>query len=98
MTRPEWLFAFSILGLLASLKFAEVWTQPRVALGILVGMVVLGVFVAMHHQVGLTLSRPDNIPIVITLAALGFLYWLALRQGVLNDKRIEAGEPPKEAE
>ena len=50
-----------------------------------------------HEQAKKTLSLPDNIPIVIVLAALGFLYWLSLRQAVRNDRLIAAGEPPREA-
>jgi hypothetical protein len=56
---------------------------------------------------GLSLTDPqfaavatdaDNIPIVAFLYILGGLLWLALRQAVENDQRIEKGLPPNEAE
>jgi hypothetical protein len=34
LSRPEVLFFVSIAGLLASLKFAHVWTKPPIALAI----------------------------------------------------------------
>ena len=98
LTRPEILFGISIVLLLASIQLAEVWTKPKIALPIALVFVVAGVLASRNEQVKDVLSKPDNIPIVIVLAALAFLYWLALRQAVQNDARIEAGEPPKEAE
>jgi hypothetical protein len=98
LTRPEVLFFGAILGLVLAFKFAEVWTKPPVALGIGLALVAFGVFAAMHHhQVRESLRKPDNIPIVMVLGLLYFLFWLAMRQAVLNDRRLEAGEPPKEA-
>jgi hypothetical protein len=97
LSRPEVLFFVAIAGLLASLKWAHVWTRPPVALALAAGLVVFAVVAAQHEQVQKTMSLPDNIPIVIVLAALGFLYWLALRQAVRNDELIAAGEPPREA-
>ena len=97
LTDPKILFFVSIVLFLASIQFAKVWTQPKVAAGLGVFLVAFGFYAASHHQVGLTLSKPDNIPIIIVLALLGFLYWLALRQAVLNDALIAAGEPPREA-
>jgi hypothetical protein len=97
LSRPEVLFFVSIVVLALSIKFAEVWTRPPVALGIAAFLVVFSVVAAQHPQVAYSLNLPDNIPIVIVLVALGFLYWLALRQAVRNDRRIAAGEPPQEA-
>ena len=97
LTDPKILFFVSIILLLASIQFAKVWTKPKVALGIAAFLVAFGCFAATHHQVGVTLSKPDNIPIIIIIAVLGFLYWLSLRQACLNDERIAAGEPPREA-
>jgi hypothetical protein len=97
LSRPEVLFFLSIATLVASLRFAHVWTQPKVALPLALLLVVFGIVSYAHPQVKATLALPDNIPIVIVLAALAFLYWLALRQAVLNDRRIAAGEPPAEA-
>jgi hypothetical protein len=97
LTDPRVLFFVSIALFLASIQFASVWTKPKVALGILAFLLVFGAYAATHKQVAETLSKPDNIPIVIIIAALGFLYWLAMRQAVQNDARLAAGQPPREA-
>src|SRR5262245_8993296 len=89
ITTPQYFFFIAIALFLASIQFAEVWTRPKVALGILAGLVLFVLYACTKHQIQLTLGRPDNIPIVIVLASLGFLYWLSMRQAVLNDKRIE---------
>lgn len=97
LTDPRVLFFVSIALFLASIQFASIWTRPPVALGIGAFLILFGVYAATHAPVAETLSKPDNIPIVIIIAALGFLYWLAMRQAVQNDARIAAGQPPKEA-
>jgi hypothetical protein len=98
LTDPRVLFFASILALILSFKFAELWTKPPIALGIGVALFAFGAWAAQHHpQVWETLRKPDNIPIVIVLVLLYFLFWLAMRQAVQNDRRLEAGEPPREA-
>jgi hypothetical protein len=42
------------------------------------------------------ITKPDNVPIVILIFSVGFTTWLALRMGVINDARMERGEPPVE--
>ncbi len=44
------------------------------------------------------ITLPDNIPIIILLVAIGFLTWFSIYQAANNDKRIEAGGIPIEAE
>ncbi len=98
LTRPEILFGVSVVLFLASIQFAEVWTRPKVALGIAAALVAFTAYGATKPQLAYNLARPDNLPILILIALLGFLYWLAMRQAVENDRLIEAGKPPKEAQ
>lgn len=44
------------------------------------------------------ITKPDNIPIIILLASVVFLTWLALHQAVINDERTKKGLPTIEAE
>lgn len=39
------------------------------------------------------ITKPDNVPIIILLASVVFLSWLALHQAVINDERTKRGEP-----
>ncbi len=43
-------------------------------------------------------TKPDNVPIVMLLAAVAFFGWLGLRQAVTNDERAARGEPNLQAE
>ncbi len=44
----------------------------------------------------LIVAKPDNVPITFVLFGVAFFTWFAMHQGVENDKRIGAGEPPLE--
>ncbi len=99
LTRPEMLFLLAVAGLVAAFRFAEVWTRPKVALGIGLGLLAFGVWAPIHHHgFARNLGKPDNIPIVMVVVLLYVLFWLAMRQAVENDRRIEEGRPPREAE
>ena len=37
------------------------------------------------------LTKPDNIPILLMVASVGFFSWLSLREGLKNDKLIKEG-------
>jgi hypothetical protein len=103
LTQPDILFALSIVLLCAMFKFAEVWTQPKVA-GLLGAFLVLLAIYSFcdwpgvsHAQFRASLSKPDNVPIVLILGSLAFFTWLSFRKGVLNDQRIAQNLPPVEA-
>ena len=42
------------------------------------------------------ISKEDNIPIVMLIVTVGFFTWLGMRKAVLNDERLDRGEPPLE--
>jgi len=97
LTGPVAFFFVSVILFLASVQFAEVWTRPKVAGGLAALLVLFVAYAATKPPVAATLAKADNLPIVIVVALLGFLYWLAMKQAVDNDRRIAAGEPPREA-
>ena len=41
-------------------------------------------------------AKPDNVPIVMLVLLLAFFTWLATYRAVINDDRMERGEPPLE--
>ncbi len=41
-------------------------------------------------------AKPDNVPIVMLVFLLAFFTWLGTSQAVINDRRMENGEPPME--
>jgi hypothetical protein len=42
-------------------------------------------------------AKPDNVPIVMLVLLLSFFTWLATYRAVINDDRMDRGEPPLEA-
>src|SRR6202795_5064051 len=77
------------------------WKRERVASNA-VGYGVLG-FLAVFFAFGtfdpnfrLIVTKPDNVPIVGLIFLLVFFIWYSIREGVLNDRRIAAGEGPIE--
>jgi len=46
----------------------------------------------------LIVGKPDNVPITAMLFVSTFVLWLALTQGVNNDRRAEQKLPPDEKE
>src|SRR4051794_5927861 len=90
---------FFILAVLALVVL--VWKRDRIAansvgyglLGLLGLFFVFGVFDANFR---LIVTKPDNVPIVGLIFMLVFFTWYSMREAVLNDRRIAAGEGPVE--
>ncbi len=40
-------------------------------------------------------TKPDNIPIGAMLVFVGFVFWIAIKQMVKNDRLIKAGKKEK---
>jgi hypothetical protein len=90
---------FFILALVSLVLM--VWKRERVASNrIGYGMIgVLGfffVFGAFDPNFRLIMTKPDNVPIIGLIFLLIFLTWFSMREAVLNDRRISAGEGPIE--
>jgi cytochrome b/b6/petD-like protein len=90
-------FFFVAVGLLALM----LWKRERIASSS-VGYGALG-FLTIFFAVGtfdpnfrLVVTKPDNVPIVGLIFLLVFFVWYSIREGVLNDRRIAAGEGPIE--
>jgi hypothetical protein len=78
-----------------------VWKREAVAsnatgygsLGFLGLFFVFGIF---DPNFRLIVTKPDNVPIVGLIFLLVFFTWYSVREGVLNDRRIAAGQGPIE--
>jgi hypothetical protein len=78
-----------------------VWKREKIAasavgygvLGVLSIFFILGTF---DPNFRLIVTKPDNVPIVGLIFLLVFFVWYSLREGVLNDRRIAAGQGPIE--
>ena len=54
------------------------------------------VFGAFDPNFRLIVTKPDNVPIVGLIFLLVFFIWYSMREAVLNDRRIAAGQGPIE--
>src|SRR3954462_15554179 len=63
------------------------------ALGVLAAFLVFGTF---DPNFRLIVTKPDNVPIVGLIFLLVFFVWYSMREAVLNDRRIAAGQGPIE--
>src|SRR6266853_2649450 len=77
------------------------WQREKIASNT-VGYAVLGVlglffvFGTFDPNFRLIVTKPDNVPIVGLIFLLVFFVWYSIREGVLNDRRIAAGQGPIE--
>jgi hypothetical protein len=69
--------------------------KPVAWTGLNLSLVLLGASLA-DPQFAAVALRPDNVPIVGLVYLLGFFTWLGASQAVENDRRLEAGRPPRE--
>ena len=91
------LFFMLAVGLL----LVVVWKRDKIAsnaigygtLGLLAVFFIFGTFDVNFRQI---VTKPDNVPIVGLIFLLLFFVWYSIREAVLNDQRIAAGQGPIE--
>lgn len=93
---PVSYFVLATAGLAAFLYWRGFFTEPVVAWTILqVGLLFSG-WAMTDNTFKDIITKPDNVPIVMLIFTVGFFTWLAMRLGVINDARMDRGEPPLE--
>src|SRR5205809_3900393 len=93
---PRYFFLLAVLALVVL-----VWKRDRIAsntvgyglLGLLGVFFVAGIF---DPNFRLIVTKPDNVPIVGLIFLLVFFTWYAMREAVLNDRRMATGQGPIE--
>jgi len=91
------LFFILAVGSLALL----VWKRDKAAsnavgYGILGFLAIFFAFGSFDPNFRLIVTKPDNVPIVGLIFLLLFFVWYSMREAVLNDRRIAAGDGPIE--
>ena len=93
---PRVFFLLTLTGFILMIWRRDVFTTPRVGYGLQVFLVLffgLGLF---DENFRLIVAKPDNVPIVGLVFLLLFFTWYSMRQAVLNDRRLDRGEPVEE--
>src|SRR6266516_5969229 len=96
VTDPKYFLVLAVVAL-----FVVIWKREKVAsdvfgwgtLGVLGAFFAFGTF---DPNFKLIVTKPDNVPIVGLIFLLVFFVWYSVREGVLNDRRILAGQGPVE--
>ncbi len=89
-------FVLSVSGFVAFIVWRRFLTEPGVAWFALNLSLLFGGWSMTDLDFRDIIIKPDNVPIVGMVFVIGFFTWLSFRRAVLNDERIEKGEPPLE--
>ncbi len=93
---PVSYFVLAVIGFAAFLFFRKFFTHPVVGWSIL-NLSLLGFGWALTDvNFRAIITKPDNVPIVLLIYAVGYTTWLSMRLAVINDERLARGEPPME--
>lgn len=93
---PRVFFLLTLSAFIFVVWRRDVFVKPRVGYGLQIFLVLffgLGLF---DENFRLIIAKPDNVPIVALIFCLVFFTWYSMRQAVLNDERLDKGEPVNE--
>jgi hypothetical protein len=95
---PTTIYFFSV-AIFLLLMFKGDWiVKPKVTAGILFLILIFGVLAFQNDHFFHIITLPDNIPITLMLASVGFFTWYSVKRGVENDRRLDEGKPVLEKE
>jgi hypothetical protein len=95
---PRLFFMLAVLLLVVLVWKREQIAANSIGYGLLGLLAVFFGFGVFDSNFRLIVTKPDNVPIVGLIFLLVFFTWYAVREGVLNDRRIAAGKGPIEKE
>jgi hypothetical protein len=93
---PRLFFLLACAALVVMVWKREVIASNAVGYGLLALLGVFFLFGTFDPNFRLIVTKPDNVPIVGLIFLLVFFVWYSLREAVLNDRRITAGQGPIE--
>jgi len=93
---PRLFFVLAVAALVLVLWKREAIASNAVGYGLLAFLGAFFLFGTFDANFRLIVTKPDNVPIVGLIFLLVFFVWYAIREGVLNDRRIAAGQGPIE--
>jgi hypothetical protein len=93
---PRLFFLMSAGALVLIIWKREAFAARAVGYGILGFLTLFMIFGSFDPNFKLIIMKPDNVPIVGLIFLIVFFVWYSIREGVLNDRRIAAGQGPIE--
>src|SRR5438067_6421788 len=93
---PRLFFLLAVTALVLLVWKRDRATSNAVGYGLLGFLAIFFAFGTFDFNFRQIVTKPDNVPIVGLIFLLLFFVWYSVREGVLNDRRIAAGEGPVE--
>ena len=93
---PRRFFSLSLLALVFIVWKRDLFAKNAVGYGLMGFLTLFFGFGLFDENFVLIIGKPDNVPIVALIFLVVFFTWYSMRQGVLNDRRIAAGDDPIE--
>jgi hypothetical protein len=93
---PRLFFLLAVAALALVIWKRESIASNAIGYGVLAFLGIFFLFGTFDPNFRLIVTKPDNVPIVGLIFLLVFFVWYALREAVLNDRRIAAGQGPIE--
>jgi hypothetical protein len=93
---PRLFFILAVGALVLMVWKRELVASNSVGYGMLALLGLFFIFGTFDPNFRLIVTKPDNVPIVGLIFLLLFFVWYSVREGVLNDRRIAAGQGPIE--
>ena len=93
---PRLFFLLAVAGLVLLIWKREMVASNAVGYGVMGALALFFGLGALDANFRLIIMKPDNVPIVGLIFFLVFLTWYSMREAVLNDRRIAAGQGPVE--
>jgi hypothetical protein len=98
LANPRLFFLLSVAGLAVMVWKREKFAANAVGYGLLGFCTLFFGFGMFDPNFRLIITKPDNVPIVGLIFLLLFFTWYSMREAVLNDRRVTAGQPVIEKE
>ena len=95
---PRLFFTLTVAGLVLIVWKRELFAKNAVGYGLMGLLVLFFGFGLFDENFVLIIAKPDNVPIVGLIFLVIFFTWYSMREAVLNDRRIAAGDDPIEKE
>jgi hypothetical protein len=93
---PRLFFILAVGALVVVVWKREVIASNAVGYGLLGFLGLFFVWGTFDFNFRQIVGKPDNVPIVGLIFLMVFFVWYSVREGVLNDRRIAAGQGPIE--
>ncbi len=95
---PRLFFMLSVIALVFIVWKRDLFVKNAVGYGLMGFLAVFFGFGLTDENFVQIIAKPDNVPIVALIFLVIFFTWYSMREAVLNDRRIEAGDDPIEKE